>query len=49
MTPWNCASPQIGDAVLGGERIQSMVVDRLAKGAQQVRVRREYRGLLCAP
>jgi DNA-binding XRE family transcriptional regulator len=36
---------KIDDAVLGGERIPSLVVDRLAKGARQVRVWREYRGL----
>jgi DNA-binding XRE family transcriptional regulator len=36
---------KIEDAVLGGVRTPSVVVDRLAKGAQQVRVWREYRGL----
>jgi DNA-binding XRE family transcriptional regulator len=37
---------KIEDAVLGAERIPSVVIDRLAKGEQQVRVWREYRGLL---
>jgi hypothetical protein len=36
---------KIEDAVLGGERIPSVVVDHLAKGAPQLRVWREYRDL----